>query len=335
MRKIKIAQIGVNEHSHGSSIWRSLLKQSDLFEVVGYALPENERERLSHKMRYFEGYREMTVEEILSDPTIEAVAVETDEIYLSKYALMVAKAGKHIHMEKPGGAELAEFEAMIAAVKENNVVFHTGYMYRYNPYVQELMEQIKKGELGEITCVEAQMSCWHKPDVRKWLETVPGGMMFWLGCHLIDLILQIQGAPKQILPLSKASTVGGYSGEDFGFAALEYEHGWSFAKTISVERGGFLRRQLVVCGSEKTVELNPLEKYIDSEYLVTGRKICAAENWHVEEPYTECEKLDRYDGMMAGFAAYVRGDKQNPYTPDYELELYKTVLKCCGKGTEL
>ena len=24
------------------------------------------------------------------------------------------------------------------------------------------------------------------------------------------------------------------------------------------------------------------------------------------------------------------GEKKNPYTYDYELELYKTVLKCCG-----
>ena len=35
-------------------------------------------------------------------------------------------------------------------------------------------------------------------------------------------------------------------------------------------------------------------------------------------------------GMLASFAAMVRGEKENPYTYDYELELYKTVLQCCG-----
>lgn len=34
--------------------------------------------------------------------------------------------------------------------------------------------------------------------------------------------------------------------------------------------------------------------------------------------------------MMNSFAEYIRGEKENPYTPDYELELYKTVLECCG-----
>ena len=36
--------------------------------------------------------------------------------------------------------------------------------------------------------------------------------------------------------------------------------------------------------------------------------------------------------MMAGFASYVRGEKENPYTLDYELELYKLVLRACGCG---
>ena len=33
--------------------------------------------------------------------------------------------------------------------------------------------------------------------------------------------------------------------------------------------------------------------------------------------------------MLASFAAMVRGDAVNPYTPDYELELYRTLMTCC------
>jgi hypothetical protein len=43
MRKIKIAQIGTSLYSHGSDIFKSLTKQKDVFEVIGYALPENEK----------------------------------------------------------------------------------------------------------------------------------------------------------------------------------------------------------------------------------------------------------------------------------------------------
>ena len=99
MKKIKVAQIGTSRYSHGVSIWRSLRKQSDVFEVVGYALPEGEREKFPEWANDYDPALEMTVEEILSNPEIEAVAVETEEIYLTKYAQMVADAGKHLHMD--------------------------------------------------------------------------------------------------------------------------------------------------------------------------------------------------------------------------------------------
>ena len=144
MNKIRVAQIGTSVNSHGSDIWSRFVSNSDLFEVVGYAFPENEREKFPQRVTVFDGYREMTVEEILSDPTIDAVAVETEEIYLTKYALMVARAGKHLHMEKPGSQDLSSFEELISEVKKNGKVFHLGYMYRYNPFISELLTQVKK-----------------------------------------------------------------------------------------------------------------------------------------------------------------------------------------------
>ena len=191
MRKIKIAQIGINTYSHSNEIFGSICKQSDIFEVVGYVLPENERKRIPHKVNYYADYKELALDDVLNDPEIEAVTIETDEIYLTKYALMAAKAGKHIHMEKPGGASLADFEELISIMKKTGKVFHTGYMYRYNPYISDLINKVQNGELGEIISVEAQMNCTHPATTRQWLENLPGGMMFYLGCHLVDYELEL------------------------------------------------------------------------------------------------------------------------------------------------
>lgn len=329
MRRIKAAQIGTSQHSHGNNIFNSLKKQEEIFEIVGYALPENEREKFPGHMPAFEGYREMSVEEIINDPEIEAVAVESEEMYLCKYALLAAEHGKHIHMEKPGGIISSEFEKLIALVKKNQTVFHTGYMYRYNPCVKELMQRIKNGELGEIISVEAQMNCYHPKETRQWLENFPGGVMFFLGCHLIDLILQIQGKPEKIIPLSKCSGVGDVTSEDFGMAVLGYKNGVSFAKVSAVEMGGFARRQLVVSGTKGTVEIKPFEIVADDGQYTVMTEYKSAE-WHVRGNTVQSDIYDRYDDMMASFAAFVRGEKENPWGYDYELELYKTVLKCCG-----
>lgn len=330
MRKIKIAQIGTSTESHGNYIFNSLKRQNAIFEIIGFALPENEREKFPERMAEFEGFQELSVEEILKNPEIEAVAIETEECYLTKYAQAAADAGKHIHMEKPGGESLADYEKLIQTVKNHNLVFHTGYMYRYNPYVQDLMRKVRDGELGKIISVEAQMSCAHSLKTRKWLEKYKGGSLFFLGCHLVDLILQIQGKPDKIIPLSKKTGTDGVTAKDFGMAVLEYPYGVSFAKVNSSEIGGYARRQLVVTGTEKTVELKPLEMYGEGELLFTTRTEYSSEVWANRGTQSNSFSFERFDSMMSAFAEMVRGERQNPYTYDYELELYKTVLKCCG-----
>ena len=103
MKKIKIAQIGMNRYSHAPEIFTTMKIHPEVFDLVGYAVVEDERETCTEKInRYFAGYPELSLDQILADPTIEAVAVETDEIHLLRYAQMAADAGKHIHMEKPG-----------------------------------------------------------------------------------------------------------------------------------------------------------------------------------------------------------------------------------------
>ena len=51
MRKIRIAQIGTSEYSHGHPVFDTIASRPDVFEIVGYALPENEREKFEIKRK--------------------------------------------------------------------------------------------------------------------------------------------------------------------------------------------------------------------------------------------------------------------------------------------
>lgn len=335
MRKIKIAQIGTSQFSHGNDIFNILKIHNDIFEIVGYCLPENEREKFPNRMPDFDGYCELTLEEILNDPEIEAVTIETEEIYLTKYAIMAAEHGKHIHCEKPCGQDLVEFERLIAAAEKSGKVFHFGYMYRYNPYVHNAIEKAKSGELGKITSVEAQMNVLYPKDHREWLCTFDGGVMFFLGCHLIDVILQICGEPKEIIPLNCSTGKDNVNTEDFGMAVLKYQNGVSFAKVNSTEVGGYARRQIVVTGEKGTIEINPIEQLAeDFMFAMTALKREDDELRYYgcyEKERKKSPMFSRYADMMKAFAEYVKGEKQNPYTLEYELKLYKLLLKVCGK----
>lgn len=352
MKKIRIAQIGV-EHDHASQNMRALRSLPDVFEVVGYADPEKEivYEPFTGKQTLtgyeykgnllgtgadaYTGLPEMTVEEILALPDLDAVMIETSETNLFKYSQMAAEKGLHVQMDKPGGLSYSDFETLANTFRRTGKILHLGYMYRYNPEVIRTLEEIKNGKYGEIYSVECQMSTRHPDEKRAWMGRYPGGMMFFLGCHLIDLIYQIQGEPEEVLPMNCVTGINGLTtGEDFGFAVLRYKNGVSFAKTCAAEPGGFLRRQFVVCGSKGTVEFKPFEAYseeVGSSDLITKVRDVDSDifNWGNDGTRRET-RFDRYIPMLLAFASYVRGEKECPYTLDYELAMYKVLLKACG-----
>lgn len=339
MKKIKIAQIGVG-HDHATFIYDSLLRLNDFFEVKGFCVCEGEEPAYeAHKNTIYAKGEKYSAEDILNDPELDAVVIETNEAELVKYAGLALEHGLHVHMDKPGSADHAEFEKLMLCAKAKGLTMSLGYMYRYNPVILKVMEAIEKGELGEIYSVEAHMDCLHTINKRKWLATLPGGMMYFLGCHLIDLIVRIQGTPEEIIPLNTCTGFDGVTCLDYGMAVLKYPKGISFAKTCATEPGGFMRRQLVVCGEKGTLEINPFERYVASLYdefnIVTGVRFSgkeAAENngWNYQADYMETNPFNRYDSMLKAFGSMVRGEKENPYTYEYEIQMHKIMLCACG-----
>ena len=336
MRKICVAQIGIG-HDHSARVLQSMCNQPELFQIAGYAFTEKEERHVPvtddihegyRMMEVFSGLKKMSVEEIMADSSIEAVVIETEEAELFRYSLLAAQNKKHIHMDKPGSFDLAEYEKILALVRENGTVFHTGYMYRYNPFVQELLKAVQNGELGEIIHVYADMSCSHNAGKREWIGSLPGGLMFFLGCHMVDLVLQLQGAPEEVIPLNCTTGKAGVRGTDFGMAAFRYPHGVSIVKSSASEIGGFVQRKLIVSGTKKTVRIEPLEEY-DGEIIKARRTTYSSEEWTNEGNHASSLEFTRFEGMMNAFAQMVAGEVKNPYSADYELLLYKTLLKCC------
>lgn len=329
MKKIKTVQIGWG-HDHALAVWECLKRNADVFETAGYYIPETEKDKFPDRAAAFGGLKRYgSEEEIFRDPTVEAVVVETEEAALTRYALAAVRAGRHVHMDKPGGFKAGEFDALVSAVKERKTAFSLGYMYRYNPFVREAIERVRRGELGEIFSVEAQMNCFHPPEKRQWLSAFTGGMMFYLGCHLIDLILQIQGAPEEVIPFNASTGADGVTAEDFGFALLKYPNGVSFAKTCAEERGGFARRRLTITGTKGTIEIDPLEMFEGGGQYAGMRENFSAD-WGDKGVFRKSAVFDRYDAMMRAFAETARGERENPYSPDYEKLLFHTVLRACG-----
>ena len=339
MKRIKIAQIGTG-HDHAFSPIPTFKKLSDIFEFVGYCtVPEDEYNvpqfsNQAHKWAIGDA-KQLTLDEILNYPDLDAVCIETEDRALTKYAIMAAEKGLHIQMDKPGGIDDAEFDRLIDIVEEKKLVLHIAYMYRYNPAVIKLKEDIKAGKLGDIISAEGEMDCRHALPKRNWLKAYPGGMLYFLGCHMVDLVYSIMGDPEEIIPLSCSSGLEGTDAKDFGMAVFKYKNGVSVAKSTAVEDGGYERRHLLVVGTKGTVELRPIETGAESTEIFNAQKTTVRENF--SEAFTskaecyETEAFGRFDGMFRAFADYINGVRSNPYTYEYERKLHKVLLKACGE----
>ncbi len=336
MEPIRIVLLGT-KHDHALPTFRTLMRRTDAFDLL--AVVDDDIDAAKSKCP--DGPLYMTTEEFFSQADsmkVEAVAVECEEERATAYANLCIERGWHLHVDKPGSAGYSSFCRMVDSAKAKGLVLQMGYMYRYNPVIQQTLARVRAGELGDIYAVEAHMSVRHDQEKRKWLGKYKGGMTYFLGCHLIDLILLFQGEPLDVIPYTNASGTEGVEAEDHGFTVLTYPYGVSFAKSCAAEYGGFGRRQLVICGTKGTVEIKPLEVHsIHStvpgaaqytRYRETvegdGRGI-----WEDAAPIQRCEDYERYDSMMIPFARYIRGEEENPYTYDYEKMVFRTLMRAC------
>ena len=54
------------------------------------------------------------------------------------------------------------------------------------------------------------------------------------------------------------------------------------------------------------------------------------ENGIVAREHTRSEDFQRYEDMLLSFGEMVRMEKENPYTLEYELSLFRTLMQCCN-----
>lgn len=329
-KKIRIGHVGT-KHDHSEAKLQSILQYPDIFEVVG--LVEHDPAQLE-AIRDIPTYRDiprMTDEQLLN-AGIDAVLVEGYEKDLTREAMPYIENGVHIHLDKPAGPDVDTFRTLLQKAKKQDLAVQLAYMYRYNPAFLDLQELIRQGRLGDILSVRAIMNTGHPTERRRWLERFDAGDMYYLGCHMVDFIYNLQGVPNAVIPYLKRTGYEGAKSVDHGIVLYDYDTGISVAEAVSTELNGYGRRQLVVSGTEGTYEILSLEPY---RARFTERSF--ANTYHneaVERQIYEEPGHGRYGQMMLDFARMVRGEKENPYTYDYELELQKLVMASCGEETD-
>lgn len=326
-KRIRLGQIGIG-HNHGQGHMEAFRRHPDLFEIVGYSEKD---EGWMEKRGGLPCYRDLPrMDEDSLIEKCDALLIETEVPDLMAAARKCIDVGKPIHLDKPAGEDLAEYEGILRDAERRGLVVHLGYLYRTNPAVCKVFFIAESGALGDLLYVETAMSAPRSADYLRYLETFRGGTMYIFGGHIIDFILRLMGKPKRVEPLLFHTGAGGFGGIDNATALLHYDRGVSVARTSAVETGGWLRRELTVVGEKGTVSITPFERpTVRWLSLQTGR-----EDYYDKIAETETLRLptdyDRYDAFPEEFYARLNGAPAGVYDYDYELTLHRLVLQACG-----
>lgn len=319
---IKIGQIGVG-HAHASKL--GVYRTSPDYEVVGIVEPDAKLRSQAEQQPAFRDLKWLTEEELLKTPGLAAVLVETHVRDLLSTAERCIAAGKHIHLDKPAGASLPQYQRVLEAASKQNLLAQMGYMFRYNPGVVLLRQFLKEGWLGDVFEVHTVMSKVVPPDQRRELAEFSGGIMFELGCHVIDLVVGVLGKPLRVLALPRRS--GPRDGlNDNMLAVFEYQRATATVRSSALEVDGGSRRHLTVCGTGGTFHIQPLDApsvklTLDQPH---GEYKKGTQEIKFEPPYR------RYVADAADMARILRGEKQTDFNYAHDLAVQETVLKASG-----
>lgn len=320
--KIRLGQIGTG-HAHASKL--GVYRRSAEYDVVGIVEPDDRRWAAAKEQPAYRDLPRLTEEQLLNAAGLAAVTVETEVAELVPMGMRCLAAGKHIHLDKPAGADLDAFAKLLKLSEEKKLLVQLGYMLRYSPATLLLRRLMKEQALGDVFEVHAVMSKVVSPGERKKLAAFAGGMMFELGCHVIDSVVSLLGKPRKITAWPQNSGKYDDGLKDNCLAVFEYPKATATIRSSGLEVDGGQRRQFIVCGTGGTLHVEPLEP-------PTVKLSLAADHGEFKKGTHEVPmpKYARFIGDAADMAAIIRGEKASDYPPAHDLLVHDCVLRAGG-----
>jgi predicted dehydrogenase len=183
-------------------------------------------------------------DDIVDDPSIDAVVVATPVSTHHGLALRALQAGKHVFVEKPLAASSAEGAELIETARNAGLVLMPGHTFLYSPPVNSIKSLIESGELGDIYFISTSRVNLglHQPDV---------SVVWDLGPHDFSILRYwLDETPTHATAVSRGCVIPQIP--DVAFIHLEYASGVVAHVELSWLAPSKLRRTTIV-GSQKMV----------------------------------------------------------------------------------
>ncbi len=189
------------------------------------------------------------VQELFNDPELHAVAIATPVASHFPLAKAALEHGKHVLLEKPLAASVAEGAELVRLARENDLRLMCDHTFCYTGAVRKIKESIAAGELGEVLYYDSIR-------INLGLFQSDVNVIWDLATHdlaIVDFLLNRQ--PVSVSAHGMAHTLNGR--ENLAYVTLSYSD--SFIAHFHVNWLSPVKiRKTIIGGSKKMIEWNDL-----------------------------------------------------------------------------
>ena len=224
MKPLRVAVVGIG---WWSDVLADACKRSTLFDIATcYTRSPDKRAAFAEEIQLRAAG---SYEEILTDPSIEAVINTTPNNVHLETTRQAAEAGKHVFLDKPIANTVARRLRDRAVCKKAGVVLALGYQRRRESHFRWIKSEIDAGRFGKLVQAECNISRDRlgKIDLSSWryqAAGMPGGVMLQIGIHYVDVLEFLMGPMKSVSGMSAQLVLPG-DNPDVANLILEHENG--------------------------------------------------------------------------------------------------------------
>ncbi len=276
-----------------------------------------ERHGSNAEKKYPEVRVARTLDEMLSDETIELCVVATPNDSHFSYTKACLDAGRHVVVDKPLTPTLAEAEKLVRLASKRDRLITVYQDRRWDGAFLTAKKLIHSGLLGEIAEYEARFDRFRldaKPGAWREKADFPAAGVLWdLGPHLIDGALVLFGEPESIYAAALRQRKSAQVDDAFD-VILQYPH---LRATLRARIIAYApSHHLLVHGTQGSFVkfgMDPQEEILRSEHCPDG--LDWGNNWGLEQKERwgtltrvgeQPRKVETERGDYRGFYANVR-----------------------------
>lgn len=255
---MKIYKFGIIGCGMIANIHVSAIQKIESAEVYGVYDPVLERAQEFAAKCGCKVY--VSIEEMMADKELDIVNICTPSGTHADLAIVAAKAGKHVVVEKPLAISTEEAKSVVCVQKETGVKICVISQLRFSPGVQALRSAVQQGQLGKLIMGSLSMRYYRSEEYYqnggwrgKW-ATDGGGALMNQGIHGLDILCYICGPVVSVRAFFK-TLLHDIEVEDTLCAILEFQNGALGTLEASTAINPGSARRIEIGGTEGSVVL--------------------------------------------------------------------------------